>query len=244
MANWNPWHGCHKVSAGCQNCYVYRMDERHGKDSSIVTKLKNFDLPIRRKRDKSYKIPSGEIVYTCFTSDFFVEEADEWRSEAWKMIKERSDLFFFMITKRIDRFAFCVPEDWHEGYENVMICCTVEDQERVDYRMPIYKKANIVHKALICEPLLEPLNLRPWLNEQIEQVTVGGESGNEARVCDYAWILDLRNQCEEKKIRFFFKQTGAKFQKDGKVYRITRKQQHKQARKAGIDIRAQYPNFQ
>ncbi len=38
MAIWNPWHGCHKISPGCANCYVYRLDESIGKDASIVSK--------------------------------------------------------------------------------------------------------------------------------------------------------------------------------------------------------------
>ena len=54
------------------------MDERHGRDSSVVRKTGEFDLPLRHKRDGSHKISSGEIVYTCFTSDFFVDDADEW----------------------------------------------------------------------------------------------------------------------------------------------------------------------
>lgn len=85
MASWNPWHGCHKLSEGCRNCYVYRIDERHGKDSSVITRTRDFDLPVRRKRDKSYKIKPGTLVYTCFSSDFFVEDADRWRPEAWRM---------------------------------------------------------------------------------------------------------------------------------------------------------------
>lgn len=241
MANWNPWHGCHKLSAGCQNCYVYRMDQKHGKDSSVVTRLKNFDLPIQKKRDGTYKIPPHEIVYTCFTSDFFVEEADQWRDEAWNIIKEREDLHFFMITKRIDRFASCIPADWGDGYENVTICCTIENQERANYRMPIYTQAKIRHKELICEPLLEDIDLSPWLDEQIEQVSAGGESGNEARICDYDWILHIHDQCLAKKIPFYFKQTGARFRKNGHIYRILRKDQHSQARKAGIDWCANYP---
>ena len=102
---WNPWHGCHKLSTGCRHCYVYRGDSKHGKDSSIITKTGQFNLPVRRKKDKTYKIPSGNLVYTCFTSDFLIEEADEWRIEAWKMMRERYDLHFLFITKRIDRSA-------------------------------------------------------------------------------------------------------------------------------------------
>ena len=124
---WNLWHGCHKFSDGCKHCYVYRGDAKRNVDSSIVKLTKNFDLPVCRKRNGDYKIAPGTLVYTCFTSDFFVEDADVWREMAWKMIRERSDLYFFIITKRIHRFAECIPEDWCDGYDNVTICCTVEN---------------------------------------------------------------------------------------------------------------------
>jgi protein gp37 len=84
--------------------------------------------------------------------------------------------------------------------------------------------------------LLERINLSGWLTPVIEEVTVGGESGNNARVCDYDWVLDIRNQCIEKNIPFYFKQTGARFVKDGHLYRIKRQDQHSQAKKAGIDF--------
>ena len=92
MAGWNPWHGCHKKSEGCANCYVYRIDAKHGRDSSVVQRTAEFDLPVRRGRDGNYKIAPGELVWTCFSSDFLVEDADIWRSEAWDMIRERRDL--------------------------------------------------------------------------------------------------------------------------------------------------------
>ena len=126
---WNLWHGCHKLSPGCKHCYVYRGDAKRDIDSSVVTQTKNFDLPLRKKRNGDYKVPAGTLVYTCFTSDFFVEDADPWRSEAWQMMQQRSDLNFLIITKRIDRFAQCMPEDWNDGYNNVTICCTVENRE-------------------------------------------------------------------------------------------------------------------
>ena len=69
-----------------------------------------------------------------------------------------------------------------------------------------------------------------------EQVTVGGESGNDARVCDYDWVLNIREQCINANVPFHFKQTGAHFRKDGKLYIIPRNQQMIQAHKAGIDF--------
>ena len=243
MAEWNLWHGCHKLSAGCQNCYVYRMDSYYDRDSSQVRKTKNFDLPIRKDRHGNYKIKAGEVLYTCFTSDFFVEDADEWRKEAWDMIRERSDVFFFMITKRIDRFMDCIPEDWGEGYENVQICCTVENQDRADHRLPIYKKAPIRHKQIVCEPLLGKIDLSEYLDDSIELLLAGGEYGTKARTCDYEWILDLRRQAMEKDVPFFFKQTGSFLKKDGKIYRIARKEQHRQAKKAGINYKREHLLF-
>lgn len=234
---WNLWHGCHKLSTGCKHCYVYRGDARREVDSSVVVRTKNFDLPLRKKRNGEFKIPSGTFVYTCFTSDFFVEDADKWRAEAWEMIRCRSDLHFMMITKRIDRFSDCLPDDWGDGYDNVTICCTVENQTCADYRLPIYKRAPIKHKIIICEPLLERIDLSTYaVGEWIEQIVAGGESGYEARPCDFEWVMDLRRICVENKVDFWFKQTGSKFVKDGKTYNVKRQFQHSQARKAGINI--------
>ena len=135
MAIWNPWHGCHKISPGCMNCYVYRRDESIGKDASIVTKTCDFDLPIKKNRQGEYKLKSDAgVVYTCMTSDFFLDVADEWRERCWDMIRDRKDLDFHIITKRIDRFNECIPSDWEEGWDNVTICSTCEDQERADIR--------------------------------------------------------------------------------------------------------------
>lgn len=175
---WNPWHGCHKLSTGCRHCYVYRGDSKHGKDSSIITKTGQFNLPVRRKKDKTYKIPSGNLVYTCFTSDFLIEEADEWRIEAWKMMRERYDLHFLFITKRIDRLSQCLPPDWGDGYDNVTICCTMENQERVDYRLPLYKAAPVKQKTYYMNTddrkweIIESEYLirRPWLTARRDRV--------------------------------------------------------------------------
>ena len=234
---WNLWHGCHKYSDGCRYCYVYRGDAKREIDSTIVTKTKSFDLPVQKKRNGEYKIPAGTLVYTCFTSDFFVIDADLWRAEAWNMIRLRRDLHFLMITKRIDRIQDLLPDDWGDGYEHVTICCTIENQDCADYRLPIYKTAPIKHKILICEPLLERIDLRPYdIGSWVEEVVVGGESGYAARPCHFDWVMDIREVCVENNVSFWFKQTGAKFVKDGKLYTIGRRFQHGQARKADLNF--------
>lgn len=235
---WNPWHGCRKISAGCQNCYVYRHDAKYDIDSTAVVKNKSFYAPAERYKYGNYKMnPPAGIIYTCFTSDFFLDDADKWRGECWQMIKQRRDVTFFIITKRIHRFAECIPDDWGDGYDNVHICCTCENQKAADLRLPIFLKAPIKQKSIICEPLLESIDLSGYLDKSIiKEVTVGGESGNEARVCNFDWVLDIRRQCIEAGVDFHFRQTGARFIKDGKLYRIERKFQHSQSRKANIDI--------
>lgn len=241
MSRWSPWHGCHRLSPGCKNCYVYRRDDAVGRDASEVKKTAMFDLPLKKKRDKSYRIPDGAEVFTCGTSDFFIEEADEWRAEAWQMIRQRSEVSFFIITKRIHRFEACLPSDWGQGYPNVTIGCTCENQDRADYRLPIFLSLPIAHRVVICEPLLEAVDLSAYLGPGVEQVVAGGESGYDARVCDYRWILSLRDQCREAGVGFWFKQTGARLRKDGRLYRIPRELQHPQARRAGINIKRPAP---
>lgn len=239
MQIWNPWHGCHKISPGCQHCYMFRRDAEFDKDSTLVCKTASFSLPVRKKRDGSYTLAQAEQVYACMTSDFFVEEADEWRAEAWRMIRERQDLSFCIITKRIERFRVSLPDDWGGGYENVTVCATCENQAMADKRLPVLLELPIRHREIIHEPMLEAVEIERYLaSGKIERVICGGESGDEARVCDYAWVLHTREQCKKYRVPFFFKQTGARFQMNGKLYFIPRKWQMAQARKANINLPA------
>ena len=243
---WNGWHGCTKVSPGCLHCYMYRRDESTGADPTVVKKTKNFSLPVRQLRSGRYKgrykVPAGSLFYTCFSSDFFHRDADDWRPEAWNMMKERSDCTFFMITKRPERILGHLPPDWKDGWDHVQIAVTCENQWAADHRLPIYLPLPIRHKSVMVEPMLSAVNLRPYFQSfpgQIESVSVGGESGPEARLCDYEWVLDLHRQCLDYDIGFSYHQTGAKLIKDGKLYNIPRKLQHEQAWKAGLSYISQ-----
>lgn len=237
MAIWNPWHGCHKKSAGCLHCYMFRRDSMYEKDSTKVEKTKDFNLAMKKHRDGSYYLKPGENVYTCMTSDFFIEEADAWRNGIWEMIKVRQDLHFTIITKRIERFEDCIPDDWNDGYDNVTICATCENQKTADERLPLLLSLPIKHREIIHEPMLEEIHTEKYLeSHQIEHVTCGGESGENARECHYEWILNMREQCGKFQVPFYFKQTGANFVKEGRKYNIPRKEQLKQAHKANIDL--------
>ncbi len=237
MAIWNPWHGCHKKSAGCLNCYMFRRDSLYNKDSEKIEKTKDFALGIRKRRDGTYCLGAGENVYVCMTSDFFIEEADAWRAEIWDMIRSRSDLHFTIITKRIERFRECIPQDWADGYDHVTIICTCENQAMADERLPILLSLPIKHKEIIHEPMLEQINIEKYIQDhRIDCVTCGGESGSNARECHYEWILNTREQCKKHHVSFYFKQTGANFVKSGRRYSIPRNEQMRQAGKANIDL--------
>lgn len=239
MTVWNPWRGCHKCSEGCRHCYIHKGDAKRGVDTNLIVKTKQFDLPIQKyqRGDKKgqYKIVSNQTVYLCFTSDFLIEEADEWREDCWKMIRERNDLHFVFLTKRIERLASCLPSDWNSDYDNVTIGCTVETQEKADERLSIFKDLPIQHKNIICQPLLEYVNIEKYLDD-VELVVVGGESDLHARPLDYDWVLSLREQCLRKQVKFQFRQCGTYFIKDGKKYTIRKEWLSSQAKKANIDL--------
>jgi protein gp37 len=232
---WNPWHGCVKYSEGCKNCYVYRRDDSIGKDASEVKKTLAFDLPLKRARGGQFKIPPGSTIFCCMTSDFFIDQADIWREDIWDMMRQRSDVDFIIITKRILRFYECIPRDWGDGYKNVSFVCTIENQKQCDTRFPFFNTLPIRNKFIACEPLLTDIDMKAYLNPSIRQVLVGGESGKNARVCNYSWVMHIREQCIDAGVRFYFKQTGARFIKNNKLYNIERKFQCSQARKANLN---------
>lgn len=233
MAMWNPWRGCKRYSEGCKYCYIHKGDFKRKINTNDIVKTEDFYKPIEKLKKGSYKIKSG-LVYLCFSSDFLIEEADLWRGECWEMIKERSDLTFLFLTKRIDRFLDCIPNDWNDGYDNVIVCCTVENQENADYKLSVFKELPIKHKCITAQPLLEKINIEKYLDD-IELVVVGGESDYNARALDYDWVLDIREQCIRKNVNFEFRQCGTHFIKDGKKYTLQVHQLTKQARLADIN---------
>ncbi|MDE7263989.1 MAG: phage Gp37/Gp68 family protein [Anaeroplasmataceae bacterium] len=232
--SWNPWHGCKKISAGCKNCFVNFLDSQRGAKEKGIYKVKTkFNYPLQKDKNKNYKIPSHIQVATCFTSDFFIEEADLWRNEAWKIIKERPDIEFLIPTKRIHRFHQSLPIDWRDGYENVFICVSVENQKMADLRIPLLLDLPIKKKGLFLAPLLEDIDLTPYLKTgKIAYVSVGGESYKYARECNFDWVLHIKEQCDLYQVPFDFHQTGSNFIKDGKKYKIPHNKEYGQAKKA------------
>ena len=231
---WNPWRGCHRCSEGCKFCYIHKGDRKKGIDTSLITLTKDFDKPLIKNQKGEYKLKGTSIVYVCFSSDFLIEEADPWRLECYQMIKQRSDLQFLFLTKRIDRFMEVLPKDWGIGYDNVTVGVSVENQSSVDYKLNIFKELPIKHKNIICQPLIERVNIEPYL-EGVELVVVGGESDPNGRVLNYDWVLDIKRQCYDHQVSFSFRQCATHFIKDDRLYHLYTKTLSSQAKKAAID---------
>lgn len=236
---WNPWQGCHKVSDGCINCYMFRDKTRYGQDPENVHRSSptTFNAPLKWSK----ALPHGEtkLVFTCSWSDFFIKEADgEWRDDAWQIIRQTPNLIYQILTKRPQRIEKCLPADWGtEGYPNVWLGVTCENQTEADRRIPHFLNVPCAKRFLSCEPLLGPLDLdlcdtvvkdesyQGMRFEFLHQVIVGGESGSNFREMKPEWAISLRDQCEAAGVPFFFKQwSGLKPSAlghllDGKEYR-------------------------
>lgn len=103
-----------------------------------------------------------------------------------------------------------------------------------DFRLSIFENLPIKHKNIICQPLIEKIDISKYL-KNVELVIVGGESDYNARPLDYDWVLFIRQQCINHGVKFNFRQCGSNFLKDGKTYKINVRQLCSQAKKANID---------
>lgn len=234
---WNPWHGCHKCSEGCLNCYAYFLDKRYGRDTNQVLKNKsNFDYPIKKDKNGNYKLPSNSFVRVGMTSDFFLEEADEWRKEAWDFIRQRKDVTFSLLTKRAHRIKQCLPEDWGDGWDNVSFSVSCENQKRADERLPYLLELPAKHRWISIKPFIGEVDLEEYLSSgKIETVLAGGENYQGSRPLHYEWVKKLHDQCKKHDVQLIFGQTGNVFVKDGVEYKIrSRTDQMIQALKSGL----------
>lgn len=230
-ATWNPWIGCTKVSPACANCYMFRDAKRFGFDPREIRRSKTmFYAPLDPK-----KYPPGRKVFVCSWSDFFHPGADQWRSEAWEVIRQRPDLIFQILTKRPERISECLPEGWDRGWPNVWLGVTAENQDLAEERVPKLLKVRAAVYFVSAEPLLGPLTLKKWFRNAkpvkgtllgipltisvkewaalsgspgLDLVIAGGESGPNARPSHPDWFRQLRDECQASGIAFHFKQHG------------------------------------
>lgn len=225
---------------------MYFLDRKRGMDGSRVFRTQSgFSYPLQKGRDGRYKIRSGELIRVCMSSDFFLDEADVWREEAWRMIKARSDVKFFLLTKRPERVREALPSDWGDGWENVFFNVTCENQQRADECIPLLLELPFKHKGIMAAPLIGSIEIGKYLaTGQIEQIIAGGENYDGVRPCNFDWVKSLSEQCRIYDVTFCFIETGTEFIKDGKRYRIPSKRiQSEMAYKAGVNHIGQLIHF-
>jgi len=194
----NFWYGCKKVSPGCRSCYAERDMKRFGKDFNIVTRAKGFDKPLSWKE--------SAMVFTCSWSDFFIEEADEWRDEAWDIIRQTLHLTYQILTKRPENILSRLPDDWGEGWDNVWLGVSIESQDQI-HRGWISANLPAKLRFISVEPLIDRVDLFGLLDmKKISWIIVGGESGANHRIMELDWVWSIKEDCDRAGVAYFMKQ--------------------------------------
>jgi protein gp37 len=133
------------------------------------------------------------------------DDRDEPRKRMWQTVRECEHLHFQMLTKRRENILRYLPDDWGDGYPNVWIGTTIEDN-RVASRANYLREVPAVVRFVSYEPAIGPLD---QLNlDGIDWVIYGGESGPGHRAEDKQWARDMRSRCVERDIAFFHKQSA------------------------------------
>ncbi len=203
---WNPTTGCNKISAGCKFCYAETMSRRL--KAMGQRKYKNgFEITVHPESLAApYKWKKPKTVFVNSMSDLFHEEVPlSFIKNVFKVMNETPQHTYQVLTKRSD-----ILLEYHKSLiwtKNIWMGVSVED-ERVKNRIGFLRKTNAATKFLSLEPLIGPL---PDLDlTKIDWVIVGGESGSSARPINHKWVMDIKKQCEESEVLFFFKQWGRK----------------------------------
>lgn len=203
-STWNPITGCTEISVGCQNCYAKRMAKRlkamgslrYANEFEVTIHEDLFELPLRTRQPK--------IIFVCSMSDLFHENVSfEVIGKIFDIMEKANWHIFQILTKRSHRLL-----DFSKTRKipsNVWIGVTIE-HESVKTRLEHIKQIEAKVKFISCEPLVGSLKNLDFTG--MDWIVVGGESGPKSRPLKEEWVLEIRNQCEGKKIKFFFKQWG------------------------------------
>ena len=198
---WNPWQGCFKISNGCRYCYMYRDKRKYGQNPAKVIRSAKatFEAPLKKLK--------GPLVFVCSWSDFFIEQADEWREEAWDVIRNTPHLIFQILTKRPHLIHDRLPDDWGDGWPNVWLGVTVEDRD-AKWRACELRDIPAYLRFISHEPMLEPINMK--YRPDFKWVITGGESGyrDQWRPAQVEWFRKVRDNCLLQGVAYFHKQNG------------------------------------
>ena len=206
----NPWIGCRHVSAECDHCYADTLvTNRMGRDFSFVTRTKTWGDPWKWNRKAptlAATLGRRVRVFCASLTDFFIQDADGWRSEAWNVIRNCTEMDWLILTKRPALIPPRLPEDWGTGWPHVWlgVTCGVRDSY---HALDALREIPAVVRFISAEPLLESLadiNL-----DGFHWLIAGGESGAHFRPMREDWALELRDICAERRVGFHFKQHAA-----------------------------------
>lgn len=203
-STWNPITGCTKISTGCKNCYAERMAKRlkamgqanYANGFNVAIHESVFDLPLQWKK--------SQVIFVNSMSDLFHRQVPTPCIEHLFEIMNQADWHMFQIlTKRSSRLALLGPRlPWAD---HIWMGVTVENADYVS-RIDDLRVCGANVKFLSLEPLLGPM---PEMDlSGIDWVIVGGESGPGARPMEIDWVRDIRDQCLDYGVPFFFKQWG------------------------------------
>ena len=225
----NPWWGCTKVAAACDNCYAERQANRFGKwfddNPRRMFGDKHWAEPLKWNR-KAASAGVRASVFCGSMCDVFEDRPEliEPRARVWKLIQDTPYLDWLLLTKR----AGLMHEHLKDmqihltDHSNVWIGVTIENNAELAYRIrEMFDQRTFLRKSLSTnsnrllpqvflsiEPLLGPIALARHILTHIDGVIVGGESGFWARPMHPDWARSIRDQCEAAGVKFFFKQWG------------------------------------
>jgi protein gp37 len=210
----NPWIGCQKISDACDNCYAATWDQRFKGDrwgpfaKRTLTVNSTWFKPLKWNRDA---ISEGvrKKVFCASLADIFDNHhsiLSGWRKDLWQLIRATPNLDWQLLTKRPQNIEQYLPDDWSNGYKNVWLGITAENQLEYKRRWKALSFVPCKIKFLSCEPLLGPIDLHD--ESEIDWIIIGGESGSKARPMNPQWADDIVLQCEKLNIPVFFKQWG------------------------------------
>ena len=214
-ATWNPVTGCTKIGPGCDNCYAERFAERfrgvlghpyeHGFD--LALRPERLDQPARWRRPRMIFVNSMSDLFHKNVPDTYVDRVFDTMEAAGHHVYQ-------VLTKRSSRLATYVNRRYATtpAPKHIWLGVSVEDQMR-SKRIAHLRRSNATIRFLSVEPLLGRIG--PVDLFGIDWVIVGGESGPGARPMDVNWAREIRDQCADQGVSFFFKQWGGKTSKAG-----------------------------
>lgn len=203
---WNPTTGCNKISAGCKFCYAEVMSRRL-KAMGVEKYDQGFKIRTHEHElETPYKWKKPRVVFVNSMSDLFHEAVPiDFIQRVFRVMKDNPQHVFQVLTKRADVLNYYDKEGWLDWSHNIWMGVSVENQKVVN-RIDLLRETNARVKFLSCEPLIGPL---PNMNlKGIDWVIVGGESGRKPRPMKPEWVSDIKDQCLNADVAFFFKQWG------------------------------------